>query len=103
MNYEPLTTARGILQKYTPGDPDFDLPVDLVADLSEGDWGRYADSNDDLVICFTGSNHTTGGNSGSPVINGDGYLVGINFDRIIDKYAGAGHLVDEMTIIDSAD
>ncbi|HIO60160.1 MAG TPA: serine protease, partial [Flavobacteriales bacterium] len=94
-------------------------------------WGRYADSNDDLVICFTGSNHTTGGNSGSPVINGDGYLVGINFDRswestmsdilfdetrcrnimvdiryvlwIIDKYAGAGHLVDEMTIIDSAD
>ncbi|HIB77815.1 MAG TPA: S46 family peptidase [Flavobacteriales bacterium] len=131
MNYEPLTTARGILQKYTPGDPDFDLPIDLVADLSEGDWGRYADSNDDLVICFTGSNHTTGGNSGSPVINGDGYLVGINFDRswestmsdilfdesrcrnimvdiryvlwIIDKYAGAGHLVDEMTIIDSAD
>jgi hypothetical protein len=128
MTYNPTTTARGILQKYKPGDPDFDLPSDLVTALNDGDWGLYGE-NDDLVICFTGSNHTTGGNSGSPVINGDGYLVGINFDRswestmsdilfdenrcrnimvdiryvlwIIDKYAGAGHLVEEMTIVDS--
>ena len=128
MKYEPLSTARGILQKYKPGDPDFDLPTDLVSDLKEGDWGRYG-KDGELVVCFTGSNHTTGGNSGSPVINGDGYLVGINFDRswestmsdilfdesrcrnimvdiryvlwIIDHYAGASHLVDEMTLIDS--
>ncbi len=128
MNYEPLSTAYGILQKYKPGDPDFDLPSDLISDLKEGDWGRYG-KDGELVVCFTGSNHTTGGNSGSPVINGDGYLVGINFDRswestmsdihfdesrcrnimvdiryvlwIIDHYAGASHLVDEMTLIDS--
>ena len=128
MKYEPLSTARGILQKYKPGDPDFDLPTDLVSDLKEGDWGRYG-KDGELIVCFTGSNHTTGGNSGSPVINGDGYLVGINFDRswestmsdilfdesrcrnimvdiryvlwIIDHYAGASHLVDEMTLIDS--
>jgi hypothetical protein len=128
MKYEPLSTARGILQKYKPGDADFDLPADLIADLKEGDWGQYG-KDGELVICFTGSNHTTGGNSGSPVINGDGYLVGINFDRswestmsdilfdesrcrnimvdiryvlwIIDHYAGASHLVDEMTLIDS--
>ena len=129
MTYNPTTTAQGILQKYKPGDPDFDLPSDLVSALNEGDWGMYGE-NGDLVICFTGSNHTTGGNSGSPVINGDGYLVGINFDRswestmsdilfdetrcrnimvdiryvlwIIDKYAGSGHLVEEMTIVDSS-
>lgn len=128
MKYEPLSTARGILQKYKPGNADFDLPADLIADLKEGDWGQYG-KDGELVVCFTGSNHTTGGNSGSPVINGDGYLVGINFDRswestmsdilfdesrcrnimvdiryvlwIIDHYAGASHLVDEMTLIDS--
>tara|TARA_B110000879_G_scaffold119095_1_gene158212 strand:- start:687 stop:2867 length:2181 start_codon:yes stop_codon:yes gene_type:complete len=128
MTYNPTTTARGILQKYKPGDADFDLPQDLVSALNGGDWGIYGE-DDDLVICFTGSNHTTGGNSGSPVLNGDGYLVGINFDRswestmsdilfdenrcrnimvdiryvlwIIDKYAGAGHLIEEMSIIDS--
>ena len=128
ITYNPTTTARGILQKYKLDDPDFDLPSDLVSALNDGDWGVYGE-NDDLVICFSGSNHTTGGNSGSPVINGDGYLVGINFDRswestmsdilfdenrcrnimvdiryvlwIIDKYAGAGHLVEEMTIVDS--
>ena len=128
MHYDALSTARGILQKYKPGDADFDLPSDLVSDLREGNWGRYASEDGELVVCFTGSNHTTGGNSGSPVINGDGELVGINFDRswestmsdilfdetrcrnimvdiryvlwVIDHYAGAGHLVDEMTIVE---
>lgn len=129
MTYKPLSTTKGILQKYKPGHPDFDLPQDLVDALREGDWGRYGTGGEDneLVVCFTGSNHTTGGNSGSPAINGNGELVGINFDRswestmsdilfddsrcrnimvdiryvlwIIDHYAGAGHLVDEMTLV----
>jgi hypothetical protein len=127
MEYRPFTTAKGILQKFIPGDADFDLPLDLVEALRVGEWGQYADDSGNLPVCFTGSNHTTGGNSGSPAIDGDGYLVGINFDRswestmsdilfdesrcrnimvdiryvlwITDVYAGAGHLVDEMTCV----
>ena len=127
MTYLPFTTAKGILQKYIPGDADFDLPADLVAALEEGDWGAYANEEGELPVCFTGSNHTTGGNSGSPAIDGDGHLVGINFDRswestmsdilfdgsrcrnimvdiryvlwITDVYAGAGHLVEEMDVV----
>lgn len=127
MQYLPFTTAKGILQKYIPGDADFDLPTDLVAALEAGEWGAYANDDGELPVCFTGSNHTTGGNSGSPAIDGDGHLVGINFDRswestmsdilfdgsrcrnimvdiryvlwITDVYAGAGHLVQEMDVI----
>jgi hypothetical protein len=127
MEYLPFTTASGILQKYIPGDADFDLPLDLVDALRAGDWGDYADASGQLPVCFTGSNHTTGGNSGSPAIDGDGHLIGINFDRswestmsdilfdetrcrnimvdiryvlwITDIYAGAGHLVEEMDLI----
>lgn len=126
MSYQPFTTHRGILQKYLPGDADFDLPLDLVEALRAEQWGRYANADGDLPVCFTGSNHTTGGNSGSPALNGDGHLVGINFDRtwestmsdilfdetrcrnimvdiryvlwVIDVYAGAGHLVEEMDL-----
>lgn len=127
MKYLPFTTARGILQKYVPGDADFDLPLDLVAALQAGNWGPYANEDGELPVCFTGSNHTTGGNSGSPAIDGDGHLVGINFDRswestmsdilfdesrcrnimvdiryvlwVTDVYAGAGHLLDEMDLV----
>jgi hypothetical protein len=127
MTYLPFTTAKGILQKYIPGDADFDLPADLVAALEAGNWGGYANESGELPVCFTGSNHTTGGNSGSPAIDGDGHLVGINFDRswestmsdilfdgsrcrnimvdiryvlwITDVYAGAGHLVEEMDVV----
>lgn len=127
MQYLPFTTAKGILQKYIPGDADFDLPTDLVAALEAGEWGAYANEDGELPVCFTGSNHTTGGNSGSPAIDGDGHLVGINFDRswestmsdilfdgsrcrnimvdiryvlwITDVYAGAGHLVQEMDVV----
>ncbi len=127
MRYEPFTTHKGILQKYIPGDADFDLPEELVAALRKGDWGGYANAEGDLPVCFTGSNHTTGGNSGSPALNGDGQLIGINFDRtwestmsdilfdetrcrnimvdiryvlwVVDVYAGAGHLVEEMDLV----
>ena len=126
MTYLPFTTAKGILQKYIPGDADFDLPADLVAALRK-EIGAYANEAGELPVCFTGSNHTTGGNSGSPAIDGDGHLVGINFDRswestmsdilfdgsrcrnimvdiryvlwITDVYAGAGHLVQEMDVV----
>ena len=127
MQYNPLSTARGILQKYVPGDPDFDMPERLVELLRNKEYGPYANSEGDLVVCFTGSNHTTGGNSGSPALDASGHLVGINFDRswestmsdilfdgsrcrnimvdiryvlwVMDVYAGAGHLVEEMTLV----
>ena len=127
MQYNPLSTAKGILQKYVPGDPDFDMPERLVELLRNREYGPYANREGDLVVCFTGSNHTTGGNSGSPALDANGHLVGINFDRswestmsdilfdgsrcrnimvdiryvlwVMDVYAGAGHLVDEMTTV----
>ncbi|MGB0167221.1 MAG: S46 family peptidase, partial [Luteibaculum sp.] len=128
--YEPQTTSGGILAKYIPGDRDFDLPNELIELLEERDFGPYANKDDELVVCFTSSNHTSGGNSGSPVINGKGELIGLNFDRswestmsdimfdpdicrniavdmryilfIVDKYAQAGHLIDEMELVSSA-
>ena len=127
MQYNPLSTAKGILQKYVPGDPDFDMPEHLVELLRNREYGPYANGEGDLVVCFTGSNHTTGGNSGSPALDANGHLVGINFDRswesamsdilfdgsrcrnimvdiryvlwVMDVYAGAGHLVEEMTLV----
>lgn len=125
--YNPFTTLDGVLAKYIPGDREFDLPEGLIELAKKKDYGRWA-YNGELPVCFTASNHTTGGNSGSPVLNGEGHLIGINFDRswestmsdimfdpercrniivdiryvmfIIDKYAGASHLIDEMNIVD---
>ncbi|MCH2197815.1 MAG: S46 family peptidase [Flavobacteriales bacterium] len=127
MAYRFYTTANGILQKHATGNPDFEMPADLIEKLEARNYGLYAHKDGELRICFTGSNHTTGGNSGSPAINGKGQLVGLNFDRswestmsdilfdpgrcrnimvdiryvlwVIDVYAGAGHLVDEMTLV----
>lgn len=130
MEYEPFTTAQGILQKYIPGNDEFDVPEKLINLIKNKDYGRYGvDST--LYVCFTGTNHTTGGNSGSPVLNAKGHLIGINFDRswestmsdimysselcrnitvdiryllfIVDKYAGATNLIDELDIIEKAD
>lgn len=126
VEYTPYTTMDGVLAKYVPGDREFDLPQRLIDMAKARDYGQYG-SNGELVICFTASNHTTGGNSGSPVINGDGQLIGINFDRswestmsdimfdpercrnitvdiryvlwVIDKYAGASNLIEEMTLV----
>ena len=117
------------MAKYKAGDDEFDVPEKLRTLLSTKDFGDYATADGKIPVCFLHNTDITGGNSGSPVINGDGYLVGINFDRswestmsdihfdesrcrnimvdiryvlwIIDHYAGASHLVDEMTLIDS--
>lgn len=125
--YNPYTTLQGVIEKYIPGDREFDLPPRILELYRQKDYGIYANAEGKLPVCFTAANHTTGGNSGSPVLNGEGHLIGINFDRswestmsdimydpeycrnitvdiryvlfIIDKYAGAGHLVEEMTVV----
>jgi len=125
--YKYYTTLRGIIEKDNPEIYDYDVPDRLKALYESGDFGRYG-SDGRLPVCFVASNHTSGGNSGSPVINGDGQLVGVNFDRcwegtmsdimydpdicrnisldiryalfIIDKFAGAGYLIDEMEIVE---
>ena len=126
MAYTPFTTGQGILDKNSTGHPDFEINDRLKMLLQTKDFGSYG-VNGTLPVCFTGSNHTTGGNSGSPALNGNGEWIGINFDRtwestmsdlyfnseicrnvmtdaryvlwVIDIYAGAGHLLNEMTIL----
>jgi hypothetical protein len=126
--YEPYTTLDGVVEKYVPGDVEFDVPSRLLELHAAKDYGNYG-VNGSMPVCFTSSLHTTGGNSGSPVLNGKGELIGLNFDRtwestmsdiqfdpekcrnicvdlryilfIVDKFAGAGHLIDEMTVVRS--
>lgn len=121
-----LTYLDGVIEKYVPGDYEFDLPDRLLELHNKKDYGRWADATGQLPVCLLASNHTTGGNSGSPALNGMGELVGLNFDRVwegtmsdinydrsicrnimvdiryilflIDKLGGAGHLVEEMTL-----
>jgi hypothetical protein len=125
--YNPVTYLDGIIEKYIPGDYEFDVPQKLQDLYKAKDYGQYADTNGKLPICFLGTNHTSGGNSGSPAIDAHGNLVGLNFDRvwegtmsdmnydpeicrnimvdlryvlfIIDKYAGADHLIKEMKLV----
>lgn len=125
--YEYYTTAQGILEKYTPGDLEFDAPAKLIKMIKDKDFGRYG-KNGELRVCFLSNNDITGGNSGSGVVNAEGHLIGTAFDGnweamsgdvafeqnlqrtisvdirytlfIIDKFAGAGHLVKEMTVIE---
>lgn len=125
LSYTAHTTVNGILEKFETGNPDFELLPELVTFFKKKDYGSYAQDGE-MWVCFTGSNHTTGGNSGSPVINANGHLMGLNFDRtwestmsdfifdpsrcrniavdiryvlwIIEKYAGADRLIKEMDI-----
>jgi uncharacterized protein (UPF0333 family) len=125
--YEWYTTAEGILEKNDSGNPDYEIPAKLRTLIENRDFGKYADKQGQLRTCFAASNHTTGGNSGSPVFNAKGELIGTNFDRnwegtmsdvyydinqvrnitvdirytmfIIDKFAGAGHLIEELELV----
>jgi hypothetical protein len=81
VKYDYVTTMKGMLEKYIPGDYDFDLPKDLVELAKKKDYGQYIDKQrKDLVIGFITTNDITGGNSGSPVIDGSGNLIGLAFD-----------------------
>lgn len=127
VEYKYYTTLSGIMEKDNPEIYDYDVPDRLKELFAAKDFGRY-EVNGDVPVCFSASNHTTGGNSGSPVVNGNGELIGVNFDRcwegtmsdimfdpercrnisldiryalfLIDKFAGAGYLLDEMEIVE---
>ena len=126
MEYTWFTTMDGIIEKYNTGEADFEVPQRLLDLYEEKNYGQYG-TDGKLHVCLLGSNHTTGGNSGSPALDAYGRLVGINFDRswestmsdvlfdkdicrnimvdiryvlwVVDIYAGAGHLVKEMNLV----
>lgn len=126
VRYEAQTYLEGVMEKYKPGDYEFDLPQKLIDLYERKDYGPYG-SDGKMPVCFVATNHTTGGNSGSPVLNANGELIGLNFDRawdgvmsdmyfdpsicrnvmvdlryvlfIVDKLGGAGYLVDEMDLV----
>ncbi|MBO4574576.1 MAG: S46 family peptidase [Bacteroidales bacterium] len=88
VNYNYYTTMDGVMAKYIPGNWEFDIPQD-VRDLYEArDYGRYADENGQLIVNFITTNDITGGNSGSPVINGEGELIGLAFDGNWEAMSG---------------
>ena len=124
--YKPFTHLYGVMEKYIPGDDEFDVPLRLRQLYEKRDYGRYRNFDGTMVVNFLATNHITGGNSGSPVLNGEGQLVGLAFDGvwegvmediyyrpevarsimvdiryvlfIIDKFAKAKNIIDELTI-----
>ncbi|HIO15407.1 MAG TPA: S46 family peptidase [Flavobacteriales bacterium] len=127
VQYDFVTTANGILQKMDNTDPEFFVPARLEELLVARDYGQYADDNGELIICFLHGTDITGGNSGSPVMNSNGDLIGIAFDGnweamsgdiafepalqrtisvdiryvlwIVDKLAGATNIIDELDLV----
>ncbi len=125
--YGYQTHLAGVMEKYVPGDYEFDVPLKLIDLYNKKDYGIYKNSTGDVPVNFTATNHTTGGNSGSPALDANGNLIGLNFDRqwegtmsdinfdprfsrnimvdtkyilfIVDKFAGAKWLIDEMKIV----
>ena len=127
IHYDFITTLEGVMEKEDPTNDEFVVPAKLKELYEKKDYGRYADKNGKLVTCFLSTNDITGGNSGSPILNANGELIGLAFDGnweamsgdiafepelqrtinvdiryvlfIIDKFAGAKNLIDELTIV----
>ncbi len=127
VSYSYQTHLAGVMEKYVPGDYEFDVPKKLIDLYQKKDFGNYKDKTGDVPVGFTATNHTTGGNSGSPALDANGNLVGLNFDRqwegtmsdinydprfsrnimvdtkyilfIIDKFADSKWLIDEMKVV----
>lgn len=128
--YRPFTTLEGVMEKMDPSEPDFEVPQKLIDLYQAKDYGPYG-ADGEMPVCFLSSLHTTGGNSGSPILNGRGELIGLNFDRmwestmsdilfdpgkcrnisvdiryvlfILDKYLGASRLIDELELVSAPD
>lgn len=120
------TTIDGLVAKYKKGDEEFDLPKKILDQAKKKDFGKYADKDGNLYVNFLSNNDITGGNSGSPILDANGHLIGLAFDGnsealsgdivfepelqrtinvdarfvlwIIDKFSGAGHLISEMEL-----
>ena len=128
VHYDYYTTTDGILEKENPEDREFVVPAKLKELIQKKDFGRYAMADGTMPVCFLTTNDITGGNSGSPVINGEGQLIGTAFDGnweslsgdinfnndlqrcialdiryvlfILDKLGNCGHLIKEMNIVE---
>ena len=128
VTYDYQTTLKGVMQKEDPTNSEFIVPDKLKELYTHKDYGRYADENGEMPVCFIVNTDNTGGNSGSPCFNAKGELIGTGFDRnyegltgdiafrpssqraivvdirytlfIIDKFAGASHLIKELDIAD---
>ncbi|MBQ6101488.1 MAG: S46 family peptidase, partial [Bacteroidales bacterium] len=88
VNYNYYTTMDGVMAKYVPGNWEFDIPQDVRDLVAKKDYGRYANENGELVVNFITTNDITGGNSGSPVIDGEGNLIGLAFDGNWEAMSG---------------
>jgi len=127
VHYDYKTHLKGVMEKEDPTNDEFIVPQKLKELYNKKDFGKYASENGDIVTCFLTNNDITGGNSGSPVLNSEGHLIGVAFDGnweamsgdiafepdlqrticmdvryvlfIVDKYANAQNLIKEMNII----
>ena len=127
IHYDYVTTLDGVMEKEDPSNDEFIVPAKLKELYNKKDYGPYADKDGKLITCFLSNNDITGGNSGSPILNADGHLIGLAFDGnweamsgdiafepelqrtinvdaryvlfIIDKYANAQNLIKELKII----